>query len=46
MWVIELTIISSDNSDNGMSPGRHQVIIWTNAGILLIRTLETYFWDI
>ena len=23
-------------SDNGLSPGRHQAIIWTNAGILLI----------
>ena len=27
-------------SDNGLSPGRRQAIIWTNAGILLIRTLE------
>ena len=26
-------------SDNGLSPGWHQAIIWTNAGILLIRTL-------
>ena len=26
-------------SDNGLSPGRHQVIIWTNAGILWIKTL-------
>ena len=31
--VVKLTIISSDN---GLSPGRHQAIIWTNAGILLI----------
>ena len=23
-------------SDNGLSPGRHQAFIWTNAGILLI----------
>ena len=29
----ELTIIGSDN---GLSPGRCQAIIWTNAGILLI----------
>ena len=29
----KLTIISSDN---GLSPGRHQAINWTNAGILLI----------
>ena len=28
-------------SDNGLSPGRRQVIIWTNAGIFLIGTLET-----
>ena len=26
-----------------MSPGRHQAIIWTNAGILLIRPLGTNF---
>ena len=36
--VSELTIIGSDN---GLSPGRRQAIIWTNAGILLIRTLGT-----
>ena len=28
-------------SDNGLSPGRCQAIIWTNAGTLLIRTLGT-----
>ena len=28
-------------SDNGLSPGRHQAIIWTNAGVLLIGPLET-----
>ena len=33
-------------SDNGLSPGRHQAIIWTNAGILLIRTLGTNFSEI
>ena len=27
-------------SDDGLSPGRRQAIIWTNAGILLIRTCE------
>ena len=31
--VSKLTIIGSDNA---LSPGRHQAIIWTNAGILLI----------
>ena len=33
-------------SDNGLSPGRHQAIIWTNAGILLIGTLGTNFSEI
>ena len=30
-------------SDNGLSPGRRQAIIWTNAGILLIGSLWTNF---
>ena len=38
-----LTIIGSDN---GLSPGRRQAIIWTNAGILLIQTLGTNFSEI
>ena len=33
-------------SDNGLSPGRRQAIIWINAGILLIRTLGTNFSEI
>ena len=41
--VIELTIIGSNNC---LSPGRHQAIIWTNAGILLIGTLGTKFGEI
>ena len=41
--ISKLTIIGSDN---GLSPGRCQVIIWTNAGILLIGTLETNFSEI
>ena len=36
----KLTIIGSDA---GLSPGRRQVIIWTNAGILLIGPLGTKF---
>ena len=36
--VSKITIIGSDND---FSPGRHQAIIWTNAGILLIRPLGT-----
>ena len=41
--VSKLTIIGSDNA---LSPGRRQAIIWTNAGILLIRTLGTNFSEI
>ena len=41
--VNKLTIIGSDN---GLSPGRRQAIIWTNAGILLIGPLETNFSEI
>ena len=33
-------------SDNGLSPGRCQAITWTNAGILLMRTLRTNFNEI
>ena len=39
----KLTIIGSDN---GLSPGRRQAIIWTIAGILLIGTLGTNFSEI
>ena len=39
----KLTIIGSDN---GLSPGRRQAIVWTNAGILLIRPLGTNFSEI
>ena len=38
--VSKLTITGSDN---GLSPGRRQAIIWTNAGILLIGPLGTNF---
>ena len=38
--VSKLTII---DSDNGLSPGRCQAIIWTNAGILLIGPLGANF---
>ena len=41
--VNKLTIIGSDN---GLSPGRRQAIIWTNAGILLIGPLGTNFSEI
>ena len=41
--VSKQTIIGSDN---GLSPGRRQAIIWTNAGILLIGPLGTKFNEI
>ena len=41
--IVKLTIIGSDN---GLSPGRCQAIIWTNAGILLIGPLGTNFNEI
>ena len=41
--VSKLTIICSDN---GLSPGQRQAIIWTKAGILLIGPLGTNFSEI
>ena len=41
--VSELTIIGSDN---GLSPGRRQAIIWNNAGLLLIESSGTNFSEI
>ena len=37
---------NSIGSDNGLSPGRHQAIIWTKARILLIGPLGTNFSEI
>ena len=44
-WVTHICLdnITIIGSDNGLSPGLHQAIIWTNAGILLIRPLVTNF---
>ena len=36
-----LTKLTITGSDNGLSPGRRQAIIWTNAKILLIGALGT-----
>ena len=41
--VVKQTIIGSDN---GLSPGRRQAIIWTNAGILVNGPLGTNFSEI
>ena len=38
--------LTTIGSDNGLSPGRCQAIIWTNAGILLIGPLGTNFNEI
>ena len=38
--------LTSIASDNGLSPGRRQAVIWNNAGILLIRPLRTNFSEI
>ena len=35
--------LNTIDSDNGLSPGRRQAIIWTNVGISLIRPLGTNF---
>ena len=43
IYVSKQTIIGSDN---GLSPGQRQAIIWTNVGILLIGPLGTNFSDI
>ena len=41
-WAMHICVsdLTSIGSDNGLSPGRRQAIIRTNAGILLIRPLE------
>ena len=38
--------VTNIGSDNGLSPGRRQAIIWTNVGILLIGPLGTNFSEI
>ena len=38
--------LSIIGSENGLSPSRRQAIIWTNAGLLSIGTLQTYFSEI
>ena len=42
-WVTQICVrkLTIIGSDNGLSPGRRQDIIWTNAGISLIGTLGT-----
>ena len=47
-WVTNICVRKPTiiGSDNGLSPGRRQAIIRTNAGILLIGTLGTNFSEI
>ena len=44
-WATQICIskLSTIGSDNGLSPGRRQAIIWTNVGILSITTFGTNF---
>ena len=44
-WVTHMCVskLTTTGSDNGLAPGRRQTIIWTNAGMLLIRPLGTNF---
>ena len=43
---IGVSIFTITGSDNGLSPGRRQVIIWTSDGILLIEHVGTNFSEI
>ena len=47
-WMTQICVSKQTmiGSDNGLSPERHQAIIWTNAGILLIGPLGTNFSEI
>ena len=47
-WVMDICVskLTSIGSDNGMSPGQHPVIIWTNDGMLSIGPLGTNFSEI
>ena len=42
-WVMHISVIGSDN---GLSPGRRQAIIWTKAGTSSIDPLGTKFSEI
>ena len=40
-WHVCVSKFTISGSDDGLSPGRHQAIIWINTGILLIWALGT-----
>ena len=43
---ISVSKLTINGSDNALSPGRRQAVIWTTAGILLIGPLRTNFREI
>ena len=47
-WMTHICVskLTTNGSDNGLSPGRRQTIIWTNAGISWIGSLGTNFNEI
>ena len=45
-WPMYISNLAINGSDNGLSPGWPQVIIWTNAGIMLIGPLGRNFSEI
>ena len=47
-WVMHICVgkLTIIGSDDGLSPGQRQAIIWTNAGLLLIGPLGTNFSEI
>ena len=44
-WRISSLNLAITISDNGLSPVRHQTIIWTNASLLSIKSQGTYRWN-
>ena len=46
-WVTHICIgnLTIIGQDNGLSPDRHQAIIWNIAGIMLIGPLKTNQWN-
>ena len=47
-WVAHICVnkLTISGSDNGLSPGRRQAIIWTNAGMLLIGPFSGILFEI
>ena len=44
--VIYVSKLSDIGSDNAVSPGRHQAIIWTNVGLLTMLSWEKRQWNL